>query len=141
MVGVLGGGFHLRFENKHASWRKAVKDAFEEALDAFIAPVEVNPFCGAEAHDYRVAGISVSCINEVFPPKTAIIRKHEGVNSAAVALPRIRLSGRRRRPACIFGHLSQMRSSAPEEQKLNKIRRIREGNRFGESKDRGGAGG
>ena len=80
MVGVLGGGFHLRFENKHAAWRQAVEDAFEQALDAFIAPVEVNPFRGAEAHDNRVNSIGFGGLNEVLPPKTAIMRKFKRVN-------------------------------------------------------------
>ncbi len=73
-------GGHLRFKYEHTAGGKAVKHAFEQALDAVIAPVEVNPLRGAEAHDDRVGGVGFGRLNEVFPPKTTIVRKDKRVN-------------------------------------------------------------
>lgn len=70
----------MRFKYEHSARDEAVEDAFEQALDAFISPIEVNPFRGAEAHDNRVNSIGFGGLNEVFPPKTAIMRKFKRVN-------------------------------------------------------------
>jgi hypothetical protein len=89
-----GGGADLGLEDEQATGSQAAVDALEQALDAVVTPVEVNPLCSAQAHYDRVGGVGVGIIYEVFPSETAVVRERERVNVAA--LPHV---------SAIFGNL------------------------------------
>ncbi len=106
-------GADLGFKNKDASRRQAIIGAFEEALDALIAPVEVYPLRCAQAHYDRIHGVGIGRFYKIFPSEPAVVRESERIY-LLVATRHLPFHGRGHSTAAVFGQMNQLRTRAPE---------------------------
>jgi hypothetical protein len=75
----------LGFKNKNATGGEAVMHALEEALDAVVAPIEVDPLGRTQAHDDRVCGVGFGSFYKIFAPEPAIVGEGKRVHLVAAA--------------------------------------------------------